>query len=322
MSFREELKENGVIRNLGKKYYVLSAFLNDARNFSKYFCESAERKGDYRYSIMLTVHSLEKGMCMPNPRMFGKEKVERLLQMLNDCTSTDSFEYELGVSALSSWVEFVKEHGWDAPDTLNKCCAFLNKKEIKYKAGWKKYTPCISDDNCMGFENVIVSRHSVRDFQDRELKFEDIELALKCFVETPTACNRQMCRLIQIKDKENKELLDKMIIGLPGFNKPNIQYFIVTYDLAAFVYSGERQQGLFNAGLCTMNFVNGLHAKGIGSCCLQWSNKDGEDAKVRGKLGLSESERIAVVIAAGYYLDSYRIPCSVRRNVSEVIQYK
>lgn len=69
---------------------------------------------------------------------------------------------------------------------------------------------------------------------------------------------------------------------------------------------------------CTMNFINGLHARGIGSCCLQWSNKHAEDLKVRKALELQDSERIAVVIAAGYYLEETVIPCSVRKSVDDI----
>lgn len=69
-----------------------------------------------------------------------------------------------------------------------------------------------------------------------------------------------------------------------------------------------------------MNFVNGLHAKGIGSCCLQWSNKRNEDVEVRTKLRLRESERIGIVIGAGYYLEKNVIPCSARRNINEVFR--
>lgn len=67
-----------------------------------------------------------------------------------------------------------------------------------------------------------------------------------------------------------------------------------------------------------MNFINGLHARGIGSCCLQWSNKHAEDLKVRKALELQDSERIAVVIAAGYYLEETVIPCSVRKSVDDI----
>lgn len=88
-----------------------------------------------------------------------------------------------------------------------------------------------------------------------------------------------MCRLISVKSTKTKAEFNKIIIDLPGFNKEHVNFFIVTYDLAAFAYLGVRWQGLFNAGLCTMNFVNALHAKGIGSCCLQWSNRHSEDKK-------------------------------------------
>ena len=127
-----------------------------------------------------------------------------------------------------------------------------------------------------------------------------------------------MCRVYYVANPEITELLNRVVIGIPGFNKKTVQYFIVTYDLASFAYSGERQQGLFNAGLCTMSFINGLHVKGIGSCCLQWSNKNKQDIEVRKKLGLSSSERIGIVIGAGYYLDENTIPCSVRRKPNDV----
>lgn len=168
------------------------------------------------------------------------------------------------------------------------------------------------------FEHVLLTRHSVRNFETKDLKKTDIDFAIKCFQEAPTACNRQMCKVILVKSEEIKYLLDETIIGISGFNKDAVNYFIVTYDLAAFAYSGERQQGLFNAGLCAMNFINGLHARKIGSCCLQWSNKHTEDLKVRKALKLQDSERIAVVIAAGYYLEETEIPCSIRKDIKEI----
>lgn len=317
MKIKELIKSVPFMKAIGKKYYIYSQFRDDAKSFSKYYCESAENKGDYRYSIMLIVHSLEKGMCMQNPRPFGKDKASKLLELLKKSKNKKSFEYNLGISALNKWVDFYKERNWDIDSLVETCSRFLEDENITLDAGYKIYTPSVFADQ-KEFEYIIMSRHSVRDFKKQKLSDEDIDFAVKCFIETPTACNRQMCRLIFVEDKDKKDFLDKVIVGLPGFNKNNIQYFVVTYDLAAFAYSGERQQGMFNAGLCTMNFVNGLHVKGIGSCCLQWSNKKNEDIQTRKKLGLKESERIAVVIAAGYYLDKNIIPCSTRKSKNEV----
>lgn len=79
-------------------------------------------------------------------------------------------------------------------------------------------------------------------------------------------------------------------------------------------------QGFFNAGLCAMNFINGLHSRGIGSCCLQWSNNYTEDTYIRKLLNLRKSERIAVVIGAGYYLNHNIIPCSCRRSITDLLR--
>lgn len=193
----------------------------------------------------------------------------------------------------------------------------MDKRASNIKSGCKEYGGSFTDLSEKYYE-VISTRHSVRNFKGDTLRPEDVEFAVNCFIETPTACNRQMCGLLYIKNPAIKKLLDKRLIGLPGFNTTNTQYFIITYDLAAFAYSGERQQGLFNAGLCATNFINGLHAKGIGSCCLQWSNKPSEDVEVRKALGLSDSERIGIVIGCGYYNDTNTIPCSARKNIKDI----
>lgn len=318
MSFRSILKSNPLIRRVGKRINIFRAFYYDAKNFSKYYVEEAEENGDYRYSIMLLVHSLEKGMCMPNPRPFGFDKVKELIRLLDSCTDYNQFEYKLGLSALFSWTEFFEAHNWQSEKLYSIVKNYLVDKDKTYNPGSQSYAHEPKADDALNYEKLIFSRHSVRDYKDIPIRAEDLELALKAFAETPTACNRQMCRLIAVKSSKIKETLNKVVIGLPGFNKEHVNFFIITYDLAAFAYSGERQQGLFNAGLCTMNFVNALHVNGIGSCCLQWSNKYSEDVEVRKLLELRDSERIGIVIGAGYYLEENTIPCSVRRPVEEL----
>lgn len=319
MNIKGLLKQNRYIRSLGKRLNIIRAFFHDEKDFAAQYMETASNRGDYRYSILLLVHSLEKGMCMPNPRPFGFDKVTQLISELNSLKDKNSFEYNLGISVLSAWKSFFDEKEWDKKSVYHDVEAFLLDKEPKLIAGSKIYKPFLIDgDN--SFENIISSRHSVRNFAERVIEKADLKMPIRCFIETPTACNRQMCRLISVKDQKTKKVLDDIILGIHGFNKSTVQYFIVTYELAAFSYSGERQQGLFNAGLCTMNFVNALHANGIGSCCLQWSNKYTDDLEVRKMLGLADSERIGVVIGAGYYLPENVVPCSVRRSANDVFR--
>jgi nitroreductase len=318
INIKSIIKKNSFIRSIAKKIKIYKEFLHDAHDFSKNYMESSKKKKNYEYSIMLLVHSLEKGMCMPELRPFGADKATELIRMLKSymVDKEDKFEYKLGISILHSYQLFFEKHGWQNEQGYAEVCEFLKMEKTKKSVdcGCKFYENPSVDFDLEAYEKVIFSKHSVRDFQDKKLEMKDIQFALKCFIDAPTACNRQMCKLYYIDDSEIKDILNKFIIGISGFNKDHINYFIITYDLAAFDYSGERQQGMFNAGLCTMNFMNGLHANGIGSCCLQWSNKHSEDVFIRHKLGIADSERIGIVVGAGYYLESTIIPCSVRKQ--------
>ena len=321
MSFKEFIKQNRTIRKIGKSINIYRAFYRDAKSFSRFYMEKAEQKGDYRYSILLLAHSLEKGMCMNNLRPFGGKKIIELINMLKVYNGDYSeYEYQIGVSAISSWKKLCEEKGWHNEKGYKEAEEFLiSVQDPSLHVGSKEYPlPDFSPADISGYEKVVLSRSSVRDYKPAVLSKEDIQLAINCFSKAPTACNRQMCRIIHVKSESIKKLLSDNIIGISGINTESVSYFIICYDLSAFAYSGERQQGMFNAGLCTMNFVNGLHANGIGTCCLQWSNNHSSDLKIRNSLGLKESERIAVVVAAGYYKESNTIPCSIRRNIDEI----
>lgn len=321
MNLKEKLKEITLLRLAVKRLKIYREFLCDAQSFSKHYLESAEINGEHSYRIMLLVHRLEKGMCMSNPRPFGQQKAMDLISLLSVCKNKQGYEYQLGCSVLRRWAAFIDEHQWDQDASYQAAQAFLKDcgKSALLQVGNELFSaPDITENS--SFSEVIFSRHSVRDYQAEELDEEDVSYALKCFLAAPTACNRQMCKIYRIEGKEEKELLDRTIIGISGFNTDTVHYFVVTFDFASFEYSGERNQGYLNAGLTAMNFINGLHARGIGSCCLQWSNPAHEDAMVRKALHISSSERIALVIGAGYYLETSAVPCSARKGVADVFQ--
>lgn len=318
MSIKEFLKTNDTLRRIVKKIKIYKEYMNDASDYSKHYLEIAEKNGNTSYRIMLLIHSLEKGMCMPNSRPFGQQKAVKLKNLLEQYSEKAAFEYKLGISTLRAWVCFFDEHEWKNDKTCEQIRSYLVDKKSEYEAGYKVYPAPKEILVEANFERVLLSRHSVRDFQDREIEKDDLNFALQCFIEAPTACNRQMCKVYQVKDKDVKNLLHKTVLGVGGFNHNTMTYFIITYDMAAFDFFGERNQGYMNAGLVAMNFVNGLHFRGVGSCFMQWANKRGEDLAVRKALGILDSEKIAIVIGAGYYTDQSVIPCSCRRTIEDV----
>ena len=316
MRLKELLKRNHILRGFVKKIKNYREFIADAKEFSNNYEEVTEKRGDYRYRLLLYIHNLEKGMCRDNPRPFGKEKVEAIINILK-CASEEEikqFEYQLAVSVLKSWRCFYKEKGWDVEISLSDYINNLSESQIR--AGYETYFRPGLEGNT--FENIIFSRRSVRDFDVAILKQEDIDFAIKCFLAAPTACNRQMCKIYRVENEMHKQLLSEKILGISGFNVNTTNLFLITYDISALEFYGERNQGYVNVGLTAMNFANGLHARGIGSCFMQWSNNTNDDVIVRKRLGIPKCERIGLVVGAGYYKKETNIPCSTRKEIKDV----
>ncbi len=312
MGIKEALKKNNTLRGIVKRIKNYREFMADAKDFSDNYEEVAERQGDFRYRLMLYIHNLEKGMCRENPRPFGKEKVEVMINILKHSSEEEKnlFEYRLAVSILKNWVAFYEQKGWQIEKDVLE---FINNlRDTDVSAGIEMLSR--PETVNASFDDVVFSRRSVRDFDPEKLKQDDIDYAINCFIATPTACNRQMCKVYQVQNSRKKQLLADTILGISGFNVSNTTLFIITYDVSAFEFYGERNQGYVNVGLAAMNFANALHARGIGSCFMQWSNNRSDDVMIRKSLGIPKSERIGIVLGAGYYKAEVYIPKSVRKN--------
>ena len=313
------------VRGIIGKSRGFSEFIQDGFDFSRFYLKTAEKNGNYDYRIMLIVHSLEKGMCMQDLRPFGRDKVILLVEILKkyDFKRQSGFEYQLGLSALQTWVAFFEEQGWNNEPLVKTVKQYLIDNPYKpYNVGYKVMknpTASFINKDSIG-SDIFLSRYTVRDFGDKDIAVEDLDFALQCFSQTPTACNRQMCKIYMIKSEEHIKLLHNKAQGIGGINLDNMKLFLVTYDIASLDRFGVRNQGYLNAGLTAMNFVNGLHCRGIGTCFMQWGNTRKQDQLVRQALKLPKSERIAVLIGAGYYKDETKIPCSCRKPMEDVFK--
>lgn len=325
MQLIETLKSIDCLRRPIKKMKIWKEYLHDAASFNKYYMEECDRKGNYDYRMLMLIHNIEKGMCMPNPRPFGQEKVRRLMHMLGEYEKAgkdrDASVYNMVISIVYQWTLFYENHGW-TDDTYTDAKAFLTRYSDDQKAikvGYDVYSKeelTVSHED--SFDKVVKTRKSVRSYMDIPLKREDVLECVQIAQCAPTACNRQMIGIVHVENRELCDLISETIYGASGFTTDTLNYFVVTFDINAFDYYGERNQGFLNAGLVAMNFVNALHSRGIGSCFLQWANTAGEDEIVRKKLGIAEHERIAVVIAAGYYMDYSMVARSSRRKKEEI----
>lgn len=323
-----------VIKNIIKKipgitsikdtFVFIKEYIYDYKFFKKNYSHSKMTRGKLGYNMLLIVHSLEKGMSNSYPRYFGFEKVKKLIEMVQlyeTLSNEKDYPYTMAINVLRGYCEFYETNKWIDREEYKLVNEFLKQyKNIeKLNVGsFELYKKNFIDSAMIDYNSFLSSRHSVRTFDNKKINNEDIDKAINMAIKSPSACNRQMCKIYFIKDKEKASEVIKIGQGFGGFDLNNINIFVITFDVNANYFIGERNQGWFNAGLFSMNFVNALHSLGIGSCFIQFGNSTKQEEYLKKKLNIPNQERIAVIISAGYYKDKCTIPYSMRKKEKDI----
>lgn len=322
MSIKDKLKKIKILKKIKNKHDVNIRFENDKKQFLENWIESSENDTKRGYKILLLVHSLEKGMTSKKMRQFGYDKIKNIAELLNNYSRGNiDFAFISGVNAIRAYCEIYEKNNWTEKEEYLFSIEELKKYEdIKMipVGSHKLYLNDFINDSKIDFEKFLKSRHSVRNFKKNRISQTDFEKAVKMATYTPTACNRQMCKFYYIKNELKREQAIKFGNGLTNFQLENTNIILVSYDISSFCFVGDRNQGWFNAGLVSMNFVNALHSLGIGSCFIQFGNDYENEKKLKELIGIPSNEKIAVMIAAGYYDEISTIPYSSRKEIEEI----
>ena len=276
-------------------------------------------------------HSLEKGMCMPKPRPgFGQEKAENLLREIETCLAAGSSDAQIGsaLKVLMAYCDWQEERGHSLPAIQARVESLWrrvnqDKRFSEVSQGGRKE---VNQQDLLfatqiDFERFVKSRHSIRNFTDREIEREAIERAVRIAQKSPSVCNRPSVRLhVYNNDERGKKILS-IQQGNSGFGHLANKIFIVTSDLASFLSVGERNQSWIDGGLFAMTFIYALHSQGIGTCCLNWSKTMDEDMSLREVVGISGGENIIMLIVAGYPPESIHVPQSYRPPLDTVLHF-
>lgn len=323
-----------MIKNIIKKIPGFNYFNNKRKNMDfnkdkkfylkRYMYSKPVKKEKLEYDLLFEIHKLEKGFAVKNPRPFGIDKIKRIIFVLKEYEKNNfetSFAYNLGYSSLKEYLLFFEEQKWTDQESYKIVKKFMDENHkfeyIPVGAYDLKKKDFINDVN-IDYMKFVSSRKSIRNFSNKKLEDSVIKSAVEMAIMSPSACNRQMCKIYYIKDVKSKKVIEQYAQGLGLFDLSNANYFVITFDVNANYFIGERNQGWFNAGLMSMNFVNALHSLGIGSCFIQFGNSFKEEKMFKKELNIPDSERIAVIITAGYYDEISRVPYSTRKPIVEI----
>ena len=316
-----------LITKIYKNYRMKNRVIKDYKLFEKYWIDSSENINTIGYKIILGQHVLEKAMTSKNPRPFGIKRVENIINWIKKYEKNNwkkDYAFYVGISILKEYCNFYEKMNWIDKEEYLKTKDFI----IPYKKYYSIVKTGVMNinkedfikDAKIDYKSFCQSRHSFREFMHKELPTNIIKEAVKISQLTPTACNRQMCKIYYIKNKEKILYTSKYIHGLTQFDNDSINFIIITYDISSLCNDGEFNQGMFNCGLVACNLINALHSFEIGSCLLEFSNFLYEEIALKRYLSIPKNEKIAVAIAIGYYPKKSTIPCSSRKSIDEIFR--
>lgn len=292
---------------LKDKIDIFRGFFYDYRyyNSTNFICTSC-RKDKLAAKIMLTMHELEKGMSFKKkPRVFGEAKANLMINCLSEYQKNNGVD-ELYITAINILNDYYNDP-WSTrnQDSRNRLSIFISEN-IEYlkdsMTGVKKIIKPEPFDEDLIY-NFFSTRSSVRDYSKQKVKHEEIQKAVDFAKVTPTACNRQTCRVYYYDNLEiMKKILDNQL-GNQGWCDRASGIVVVTSNQALFGKSYERSESLIDGGLYAMNLVYGLHLQRIASCFKMYVREPRREKVFKQIAGIPHNEIPIVLILVGHYPD-------------------
>ncbi len=271
------------------------------------------------YDLLQLAHRLEKGLLVQNPKpMWGWEKAEKMVLLLKN--NNDTFSTTTAKAVLSAYLDAKIRAQYQ--EDRDKCAVFLKKTEfqpisfdrIGGTASFEKTN--FSPDEQMAIQKLFKTRHSCREFSDKEVSKEDIAHAVDLALRCPSACNRQPFRVYAIEPSKLEQKLGHKL------QYSGDRTLVITGDVRAF-QSSEMFDWIVSPSIFAGYLTLSLHSMGIGNCVVRKDLLvDAEYNKaIRTITGMSESERIVLELFIGYYKDEYNAPASNRDEANNIVKY-
>lgn len=301
------------MKRLAAAARILPEFLTDAVRFSLWSHHSpfVPKPKSLFYKIIITAHTVEKGLSLENPRsLFGKSKITDLRRMLSmypqDATP---FPRLMALGAMQTYLEFHRQRGVTDP--------FLDDLETYLKAqissstgdhGGIKSTAGIYDairDRKLEYNEFLQSRHSSRTFQQEALPSALISSIVATAASAPSQCNRQSTRVHCYQDRKRIAELLSLQGGSRGFSEQVPNLFLLTFDITGWGGPNQRNQGYIDAGLLSMGVMWSCHAHCVACCALNLAISNKRERELRKLASLPDNERTVMMIAFGYPSESH-----------------
>lgn len=301
------------------------------------FAEAGSPFRDFRHRENLLAyanvlaHSIEKGMCLPEPRAgFGVPKAEELALLLRRLLESGQGDSRIGhgIGVLRAWRDWnlARQVVLPAP-LLDRIDGLLDgharSAQDATRVAEGDNLPLHADpeprQTWPDFAALLASRHSVRHFSEQPVDLVAVQEAVRLAQSTPTLCNRQSSHVHLFANDERGRAMLALQGGNNGFTDNIPLLAVVTSELHCFLDPGERNQGWVEGGMFAMTFVLALHANGLATCCLNWPKDPETDRRMHALSGIPHPERIIMLLAIGHSHPECQVTASPQRATTEIL---
>ena len=300
-------------RKLADLYYFLfsSDFSREHQKVmnGKYQHLQALKKGKPNaFHLRREVHRLEKGLVMRNRReVFGLSDIKGVIKNYH-ILKEQSNPKEVDADLLN-WASSVIQKYFESVDATNpivqdaKVLFYGDDKPRPKLNGQLKSVPYLKQEAAKSnisyedFHSLAMQRRSVRWFQDKPVPHELIEKAMLAATQSPSACNRQPFEFRVFDQKELKDKVGSIPMGIRGIYSNVPSFVVVVGKLSAYLSERDRHVIYIDGGLASL------------------------EQKMEDLLGLEADERPMMLIGIGYADPQGGIPFSQKKSPAQLITY-
>lgn len=337
-----------LIRSSGQSLWVAKIFVFFGKDFDREISVAFKGRSIYRrgvagasgcgavYLLRRNTHRLEKALIMrPRRGVFALGYIEETVQM---------YQYVAGLperdDSLVRWASdvlaeyfsvvdcdgsFVLESSGELFRQVNSRLVRSDEKPVRGRA---QLAPYLSSDRgdvgvaIEAMEQLAMARRSCRWFLPGRVSREVVDRAIGVALLSPSACNRQPFRYVVLDRKSDAVGLASIVAGTKGFVENLSGVIAVVGSFDAFAGFADRHVPYIDASLATMALQFAFEAQGVGTCCINWPDREGQDRNGSAYLGLKDSERILMLIAYGNPDPEGMVPFSHKKDIGQMRSYR
>lgn len=311
-----------------KRWAKLRYFASDVIR-AKRFMFWSERDPSYAKlssELLFQFHKLEKGLCIPGTkRYFGRDPLVATCQLVERWQahgfSMQDPVFIGAIEALRAYrtrLEATPANAEDAPliqRLLNSCLSHTTEApQFSTPHAYRR-----TEDAADVFDRLCRDRRSVRSYSSTAVPLPLLQEAIATAQLSPSACNRQPCRVHVYRDAAQIKQMLSLQNGNSGFGHLLSTLLVICADSRSFFDASERHEPHVDGGLFAMSLILALQARGLASCCLNWCVAPEVDAEAHARGELPEHDQVIMYLAVGYASPDALVPRSARRDVGSIM---